>query len=196
MSTPLIGCQAQDQENFSSPRNWPWLWGPGGAVRRFLPVGFLDTCLLCLRTEGWSVALTRGYRLATRSLGVDTRQEQPALVIPHTLGLQPGDWVEVRAISEIQSTLDENGRLGGLAFTSEMRAYCGRRFRVFERLELLYNEYTRQQRKVKNTVLLADVYCHGVGFGCHRRCFHFWREAWLKRANDRERDDAPAAGGA
>lgn len=188
-------CQAHEQEDFSLAGTRPWLWGPNGAMRRILPIGFLETCLLCLRTEGWAVALTRGYRLLTRPLTGDGRWRRPEPAIPRVLGLQPGELVEVRALEEIQSVLDENGKLGGLAFTSEMRAYCGRRFRVFERLELLYNEYTHQQRTVKNTVLLQNVYCHGVGFGCHRRCFHFWREAWLKRVVDGERDESTGKDG-
>ncbi|MBN8730176.1 MAG: hypothetical protein J0L64_06505 [Acidobacteria bacterium] len=159
-------------------------------MRRLLPVGFLETCLLCLRTEGWAVAFTRGYRLLMRPFSGDGQRHRPTPEIPRVLGLQPGERVEVRALEEIESTLDENGKLGGLAFTSEMRAYCGRRFRVFERLELLYNEYTHQHRTVKNTVLLQNVYCHGVGFGCHRRCFHFWREAWLKRAAEGAREES------
>jgi hypothetical protein len=97
------------------------------------------------------------------------------------LNLQPGEWVEVKSLEEITETLDANEKCQGLTFTREMADYCGKRFRVFKRLELLFNEYTREQRKVKNTVLLESVYCKGTGFGCDRCCYHFWREAWLRR---------------
>lgn len=39
-------------------------------------------------------------------------------------------------------------------------------------------------RKLKNTVLLDGVMCENL-YGCDRSCFHFWREAWLRRVESR-----------
>jgi hypothetical protein len=100
------------------------------------------------------------------------------------LGLQPGEWVEVKSEAEVRSTLDRHGRLRGLAFLEGMIPCCGRRFRVYKRLELLFWEESGKQRRMKNTVLLAGSVCDGAGIGCDRSCLYFWREAWLRRVPD------------
>ena len=97
------------------------------------------------------------------------------------LDLKPGDVVEVKTLPEILNTLDDKGRFHGLVFTPEMRKHCGRQYRVFKRLELMFDEYHKSQRRVKNTVLLEGVVCEGAGLGCDRSCFLYWREAWLRR---------------
>jgi len=98
------------------------------------------------------------------------------------LGLQPGELVEVRPIDEILATLDPNRRHKGLLWMNGMNKHCGRRYRVYQRLERILLETNGELRNMKNTVLLEDVMCDGKAFGgCNRSCFHFWREVWLKR---------------
>jgi hypothetical protein len=111
-----------------------------------------------------------------------------AATIPRTpvcdeevLGLAPGELVEVKSLPEILNTLDDKGRFRGLVFTPEMRKHCSKQYRVFKRLELMFDEYHKSQRRVKNTVLLEGVVCEGAGLGCDRCCFLYWREAWLRR---------------
>ncbi|MEM3702965.1 MAG: hypothetical protein QXX79_00880 [Candidatus Bathyarchaeia archaeon] len=101
------------------------------------------------------------------------------------LNLQPGEWVEVRSVKEIFATLDAQGKLKGLRFTPEMVKFCGKRFRVYKRLEKIILEATGELRRIKTpTVLLEGVFCDGKAHGgCDRSCFCFWREAWLKRAS-------------
>jgi hypothetical protein len=66
-----------------------------------------------------------------------------------------------------------------------MKDYCGKRYRVFKRLETILLESNGQLRKMKNTVLLEGVTCDGSEFyGCDRSCFHYWREVWLRRAGE------------
>jgi hypothetical protein len=89
--------------------------------------------------------------------------------------------VEVKSLPEILKTLDDKGRHHGLVFTPEMRQHCVKQYRVFKRLELMFDEYHKSQRRVKNTVLLEGVVCGGAGIGCDRSCFLYWREAWLRR---------------
>jgi len=102
------------------------------------------------------------------------------------LNLQPGEWVEIKSEREILSTLDQKGRYKGLGWMCNMRNFCGKRYRVFKRLETMILESNRQYRKVKNTVLLENVLCDGKDwYGCDRSCFHFWREIWLKRVTDK-----------
>jgi len=100
-----------------------------------------------------------------------------------SLNLQPGELVEVRSEKEIFATLDHEGKLRGLNFIPEMRKYCGKRFRVFKRLEKIILETTGELRTVRTpTVFLKGAICDGSAHGgCDRSCFIFWREAWLKR---------------
>ena len=100
------------------------------------------------------------------------------------LDLQPGEWVEVKPIQDILSTLDSQGKLRGLAFLPGMHPFCGRQFKVLRRMETLYQEESGQVRRLKNTVLLADVQCDGLLMKCDRLCYLFWREAWLNRVVD------------
>jgi len=99
------------------------------------------------------------------------------------LNLQPGEWVEVRSAKEIFATLDMQGKLKGLRFTPEMAKFCGKRFKVYKRLDRILLEATGELRKIRTpTVLLEGVFCDGKAHGgCDRSCFCFWREAWLKR---------------
>jgi hypothetical protein len=95
----------------------------------------------------------------------------------------PGEWVEVRSEQEIAATLDSRGKNHGLFFLPEMSSFCGRRLRVYKRLERIFLEESQQVRTLKHTVLLSGSVCHGVGYGCDRSCLYYWREAWLKRAD-------------
>jgi len=98
------------------------------------------------------------------------------------LALQPGELVEVKPIDEILVTLDRNRRHQGLLWMTGMRKYCGQQYRVYRRVQRITLESTGELRNMKNTVLLEGVLCDGRDFGgCDRCCFHFWREAWLRR---------------
>jgi hypothetical protein len=99
-----------------------------------------------------------------------------------TLNLQLGDLVEVKRKEEIIATLDTRGRNRGLEFTPEMLKYCGKRFRVYRRLDKMVNEKTKAMRPIADTVLLEGVTCDGKAHGgCPRTCYCLWREIWLKR---------------
>jgi hypothetical protein len=97
------------------------------------------------------------------------------------LNLQPGDLVEVRPESEIRATLDENGKYKGLVLMTGMPDLAGKRFRVYKRLERILIENTGEIRKVKNTVLLDGAICDGFSGACHKSCFFYWREIWLRK---------------
>jgi len=103
------------------------------------------------------------------------------------LNLKAGEWVEVRSAEEILATLDGRGRLENLPFMPEMLQYCGRTFRVFKRADKTCN-YVRgwSIRRMKDSVHLEGLRCDGTGHdGCEAGCLIFWKEAWLKRAQDR-----------
>jgi hypothetical protein len=105
------------------------------------------------------------------------------------LNLQPGDWVEVRPESEIRQMLDANGRYKGLLWMDNMSRFCGRRFRVHKRLERMMLESDGRMRRLKNTVLLEGAICEDL-YGCDRSCFHFWREAWLRKVTDSRSEES------
>jgi hypothetical protein len=103
------------------------------------------------------------------------------------LNLRAGDWVEVRSREEILRTLDEHGHLENLPFMPEMLQYCGAKLRVFKRADKTC-DYIQEWsiRRMKDSVFLEGVRCDGSGHdGCQAGCLIFWKEAWLKRADDR-----------
>jgi hypothetical protein len=122
-----------------------------------------------------AIALVPGLRTAGRKAArVRFREDE-------IQNLQSGEWVEVKSRDEILSTLDQDAKHRGLRFVPEMYDFCGRRFRVFKRVEKICIENTPDVRRITNTVLLEGGICQGGGIGCDRACFHFWREVWLRR---------------
>lgn len=100
-----------------------------------------------------------------------------------SIGLQAGDWVEVKSLPEIVQTLDTKGCNRGLHFSPDMRLLCGKRFRVRNRLDRMIVEGVGRMRSLKNTVTLENVCCDSSYFafgGCPRADLHYWREIWLK----------------
>ena len=100
-----------------------------------------------------------------------------------TLDLRPGELVEVRSREEIEATLDGQGRNRGMKFSKDMATYCGRRARVFTRLDRMISEETGHLVPIRNTVTLEGLTCRclvTVG-GCPRAELHYWREIWLRR---------------
>ena len=98
------------------------------------------------------------------------------------LGLNPGEYVQINTQEEIRKTLDTYGRYDRLFFMAEMWQFCGRKFRVYKRVNRVLSEQTGVFRKARNVVLLEGVLCDGSGHGnCDASCFLFWKEAWLRR---------------
>ena len=102
-----------------------------------------------------------------------------------SLGLQPGEWVEVKSVPEIESTLDSHGRNRGLQWSYDLVRYSNRRFKVAKRLDRLIVEYKGTMVSVTDTVLLegAGCTCTYVTGGCPRADLIYWREIWLKRVD-------------
>ena len=101
-----------------------------------------------------------------------------------SLNLQPGEWVEVKTLKEIELTLDQGGKNRGLHFSADMRLLCGRKLRVRRRLDGIVVEGIGQFRKFKNTVTLEGATCDSAYYafgGCARETLHYWREIWLRR---------------
>jgi hypothetical protein len=147
------------------------------------------------RTRGAREALKRLISKILRKLGVSrilhrtsqssVKAEQRALRRDEeVLDLQPGETIEVKSETEILATLDASGKYKGLLWMPSMSRFCGKRYQVFKRLNIILLESTLEFKKVRHTVLLEGVLCDGNGFyGCDRSCFHYWREAWLRRVS-------------
>lgn len=148
-----------------------------------------------LRREGVRQAMAKILHFLTPGSDTSTTRTSNAMprrALPQeqdVLGLKPGEWVEVKLLREILPTLDAEGKLRGLEFLPGMQQFCGKRFKVLKRMATLYQEESAQVRRLKNTVLLADVQCDGLLMRCDRSCYLFWREAWLRRVGDVERPD-------
>ena len=102
------------------------------------------------------------------------------------LGLHAGDWVVVRTREEILATLDNLGRLDALPFQPEMFAYCGQRLRVFKAAhKTCDNIHKTGGRRMSRAVHLEGARCNGADHGgCQADCVFFWKDAWLKRADE------------
>jgi hypothetical protein len=99
-----------------------------------------------------------------------------------TIGLLPGDLVEVRSREEIQATLGPNNCNGKLLFDAEMFEYCGRQARVAYRVSQIIDERTGKIIKLGDCVVLENVVCQGLYHRfCQRAITPYWREAWLRR---------------
>lgn len=120
-------------------------------------------------------------------LGSKTKPKNNPAVPDETLNLKAGDVVEVKSAEEIRKTLDRNDKTKGLLFMAEMWKFCGKQFVVYKRIDTILIESTGKQRHPKNTVLLENVHCDGSDHSnCDSSCFHFWREAWLRKVEKRE----------
>lgn len=176
-SPPVDGCQHQRPQSFARLRR-PW------AV--LIALVFLKR----LWRQGFTGIPCAALRVLRHRWGTGVALAPLSPIPDEVLRLQPGELVEVKSEAEIQSTLDLYGRLRGLAFLQGMIPCCGRRFRVYKRLKLLFWEESGRQRRMENTVLLAGSICDGAGIGCDRSCLYFWREAWLRRVPEEPAQEA------
>jgi len=126
--------------------------------------------------------LAKIAKLFTSRVPITDRTKTPK----QSVGLQPGDWVEVKSIPEIAATLDANGQNRGLQWSFDLARYSNRRFRVARRLEHIIVEYNGKMMNVSDTVLLEGAFCpckYVVG-GCPRADLIYWREIWLRKIDE------------
>ena len=88
---------------------------------------------------------------------------------------------------EILRTLDSFGTLESLPFMPEMLQYCGRRFRVYKRADKTCDTIDwGLLRRMENASHLEELRCDGAAHGgCQAGCLLFWKDAWLKRVDER-----------
>jgi hypothetical protein len=98
-----------------------------------------------------------------------------------------GDIIKVRTKEEILATLDERGCLDGMPFMPEMLQFCGRTFRVVAVAHKTCDtaRQTYKGRRLNRTVHLAEVRCDGSAHdGCEAECNLFWKDEWLRPADN------------
>jgi hypothetical protein len=105
------------------------------------------------------------------------------------LDLQPGELVEVKSADEIMKTLNAEGSNRGMAFDTEMLLFCGKRYRVKQRVDQLINERTGVMMTMRTPgVILENAVCmgyfHPERIFCPRGIYPYWREIWLKRVEE------------
>lgn len=102
------------------------------------------------------------------------------------LDLKPGERVRVRAVEEIEHTINAQGFNRGMRFDVEMVKYCDAEYTVQSRVTRIINEKTGKMMHMSNPcILLEDVYCRAECTpgrrGCPRAVNTYWREIWLRR---------------
>lgn len=103
------------------------------------------------------------------------------------LHLKKGDLVKVRSSEEIVKTLDENNKFERCEFMKTMWQFCGKKYKVFKRVEKILDPWTNKLRRCKNLVILEGLMCHGDpthATACDRTCLYYWNEAWLEKVSE------------
>lgn len=195
--TPTIySCQATRQLDFTYGLRW---WDPRPVIREI---------------RGGNVTIPEAARVIGRAALNIFRRKTGRRPEPHVRGrcesgtpeeripdLEPGDWVRVKSKNEIERTLDRGGRNRGLLFDVEMVPYCGRTFRVLEKVERIIDEPTGAMRTLPNDCwILEGVVCSGKlsrnRLFCTRRIYPFWREIWLEKVDGPDAGAGNGTGGA
>jgi len=107
-----------------------------------------------------------------------------------TLGLAPGELVQVKSLAEIRGTLNPSQRNRGLYFDLEMTPFCGGEFVVRSRVSRIINEKTGRLISLPgDCVILEGAACTGRYHGCCPRAIYpYWREIWLRRVSEPSRE--------
>jgi hypothetical protein len=147
---------------------------------RELPFGWSISVRLYDRVHRLLMGRPDPYREGLIPDGATTPDER--------LGLQPGEWVEVKSHDEILKTITGRLENRGLKYNVEMTPACGQRFRVAQRVERIIEEKSGRMMTFKNPcITLEGVYCRALytpySLLCTRRVPPYFREIWLRRVS-------------
>jgi hypothetical protein len=111
------------------------------------------------------------------------------------LNLKAGELVRVRDYAEILETIDENLYNRGMSFDAEMVPFCGRTYRVLDRVSHIINEKTGKMMHLrKDCIMLEGVVCTACYAKyrkfCPRSIYPYWREIWLDRVGPNNRNES------
>ena len=200
-SDPLYVCQATQLPAATKPLPW---WKPGQYVEDYRSgnvalsdivarLAFLLYAELVAAGVGLGSAFRWIYNKIQSVRGGDPYPVRPGQLpvggpTPSVnLSLKEGELVRVKSTDEILATVDELLVNRGMGFHPEMMPYCGKTFRVTQRVRKLINEKTGQLVELKNSCLVLEgADCHGrytPPLNCPRACPPYWREIWLERVD-------------
>ena len=185
----VFKCQATEALRATEPIGSPL--SPGQYVRELASgnIRLGRFLLVAARAISWKIAKQVGQDVLSREARQHARRGSAVAADSSKLGLQPGDWVEVKSAAEITATLNAQGRNKGLVFSPhEMLPACGRKFRVKRRVDRLIDEKTGRMLEIKNDcIVLEGLVCDGERstsrWLCPRALYPYWREAWLRRVD-------------
>jgi hypothetical protein len=109
------------------------------------------------------------------------------------LDLKHGEYVRIKAQTEIEQILDKNGKNRALWFDpQEMAPYCGRIVKVLKSVTKIIDEPTGKMLYMKQPcIMLEGVVCKAEYASCQLNCLRgipsYWRAIWLKRVEDDQR---------
>jgi hypothetical protein len=129
--------------------------------------------------------LWRGTPFPRRTGRIPVGERTPS----RPLNLQPGELVRVRSQEEILQTLNTESKNQGLYFDAEMVPFCGKTYRVLQRVSKIINEQTGKMQEMKTPcITLASVFCQSRYSKCRLLCPRsippYWREIWLERVSE------------
>ncbi len=180
-------CQATEIKSASCPLSW---WEPKQYVRDVRTNGVpLRSVVRSLAINVFNGILKRiGVRQFPNVAGKLKRTPS------EVLDLQVGEWVVVKSRAEIVATLDATGKNRGMSFEAEMLPYCGKRYRVVQRVQQIIEESTGRMKQLGSVgIILENVICASAyRTPCPRANYLYWREIWLRRA---EPDEIPQNAG-
>ncbi len=149
-------CQASAQNEIGDLRWPPFLFGPAGIVP-------------------WLRRRSVPFRWAFRYL----RARGPGFVLRKTLSV--GEQAVQRKFASCAALAWKTPAVEHLALGLKPGEWV--EVKSLEEILATLDSKGKEQRRVRNTVLLDSVFCRGEGLGCDRSCFHMWREAWLRRVD-------------
>jgi hypothetical protein len=182
--TEVYRCQATEALVASEPLN---RFDPRQYVRELTAGNVGPVRLLRVAMHAFSINLRRRLGL----LGyLPLPRNGTTAVSGEKIGLRPGDLVQVRSTEEIAATLNEKGTTRGLWFDWEMIPYCGGTYRVRDRVERFIDDRTGELIEISSDCVVLDgVVCSGEHSSnrwlCPRAIYPYWREAWLRRVDER-----------
>jgi hypothetical protein len=180
----VFRCQITESLHASKPVPDSGWWQYTGEFRNG-NVGLARFLRVVLRLNVWRIAHRLGRHPDMPKFAGANR------VDGEKLGLEAGELVEVRSLDEIGATLTDDARHRGLRYSEELTPACGKRFRVKNRVERLIDENTGRMIELKNDcIVLEGFVCSGDrSFGsvlCPREAYPLFREAWLRRVDERK----------
>ncbi len=193
----LYRCQVTDVTQFTSRMSF---WNPRQYIQDLLSGNvssglagttwadrFLDAVLACVRIlHATVIGCFNEIQARRKGKPYPCISGRGPSVSNGALNLQPGELVEVRSKEEIETTLDQNLKDHGLWFDSEMLPYCGGIYRVLRKVGRIIDERTGKMVRMKHpSIVLEGVVCRADFHRlCPRSIYPYWRESWLKRAQE------------